>query len=378
MTHVGEKIALCFARCFRGVARLPESFLGQLAISDVVRNAKRAGDLAVRISDRHARDRDPVSGTIRPLDGVLNGDERQSRLDNLAVAFPHGIGVRCVCEKTCGIAAHGLFGTRQPQSRGHCLVDSQIVSVAVFEENVVRDTVQQARQQKAFLLKRLFDKVPVGDVPEDSLNADDVSVRVVDRRLHHLDPRLVALGIKMRFGRVEHPTALHDGAVIRDVLVSQFGWKQVVVCCADHFLGSAFTRLAVFPIGKRDGSVKVLAEKIQREVVDERFVECFRVPQFLLGLSTPFEFRFVLLAGPGEILKSRNEHVEQQLARSGNAVFTIAESNGEFLRRNCLRGRSRREHVSNSREHLCRRKIPGHVTRDAGRKSFQNVGRRTT
>ena len=139
------------------------------------------------------------------------------------VALEHGDVVADERQRVVDLVGHAgdelaqageLLGLHQPALRGL--------------ERLVRLVlgVGQLLEHDVLLLELLLGAHPLGDVPEDPLDADRLAVGAEQRRLHDLDVELLALGRDVLLDDVEDLAALDHPAVVAAILLGQLAGKK--------------------------------------------------------------------------------------------------------------------------------------------------------
>ena len=125
------------------------------------------------------------------------------------------------------------------------------------------------------------------DVPENTLQTDDASVRAVQGRFDDLNDgsllsqRLMFLDDFVGLGGFDH------AAVVLLVLFSQFLREKIEIRFAEDVLQPAFVMFAILLIGECEASLQVLPKNVLRHRLHQRMIKGFRIPQFLLHLPAP-------------------------------------------------------------------------------------------
>ncbi len=143
-----------------------------------------------------------------------------------------------------------------------------------FERVRLRKRASLARSASSARLRR--------DVPEHSLNADDVAVRVVDGRLEHLHINGFAVGLAVLFHVLENPPRRNDPRVVPAIFLREVPRKQVVVGLALELLPGEADFVEIVLIRVDQPPLEVLAEHVQRQALDQRPVAGLRVPQIVV------------------------------------------------------------------------------------------------
>ena len=120
------------------------------------------------------------------------------------------------------------------------------------------------------------------DVPENSLNADDVALRIVDGRLDDVDVALLAARGLVHLDGFKRLAAVQHMPVIGLILGREFGVEEIEVRPAHNLLQRLADQLAKFLIGEGEPLVKVLADDVLGQRLDQRMVEQLRLLQPLL------------------------------------------------------------------------------------------------
>ena len=128
-------------------------------------------------------------------------------------------------------------------------------------------------------LQLLLGAHPRRDIPENTLRADDLAVRVEDRRLHHLDVFLLAAGRRVLLDGLKEFPRRDDALVVSLILGRQLGGKEVGVRAPNDFIEGLAQFHAEAAVGEGEPALHVLAEDVLREVLDQRLVKRLRVPQ---------------------------------------------------------------------------------------------------
>ena len=97
----------------------------------------------------------------------------------------------------------------------------------------------QLLEHDILLLELLFGAHPLGDVPEDALDADRLAVGAEEGRLHDLDVELFALGRDVLLDDVDHLPALEDLSVVAAILLGELSGEEVEVGLAFDLLEGA-------------------------------------------------------------------------------------------------------------------------------------------
>ena len=149
--------------------------------------------------------------------------EADQRDDVAQVALEHGDVVADEGQRVVDLMSHArhelaqareLLGLDHPALRGlERLVSLAFGSLALVENDIL-------------FLELFLGAHPLGDVPEDSLNADRLAVRPEKGRLHDLDVELLTPGRDVLFDDVEDLPALEDFLVVAAILFGQLGWGR--------------------------------------------------------------------------------------------------------------------------------------------------------
>ena len=145
MAHVCQEVALRLAGGFCRVTSFLHGLLGEFLIGNVVRQTKQPGYRSVVFADRHLDDRDPRLRSVGPVDEFFFTDNRFAGFHDLLLVPFDTVGVDAVKE-ILGFFTDGDGWRLQPKSIGHCSVDSQVMAVAILEEDVVRNVLHQTCQ----------------------------------------------------------------------------------------------------------------------------------------------------------------------------------------------------------------------------------------
>ena len=151
-------------------------------------------DLAVQVR--------PVAGIAGPLELPVQADQG----DHVAqVALEHGDVVADERQRVVDLVSHAgdeLAQARELLGLHHAALGGleRLVGLALGSGQLL--------ERDVLLLELLLGAHPLGDVPEDALDADGLAVRAAEGRLHDLDVELLPLGRDVLLDDVEHLPAL--------------------------------------------------------------------------------------------------------------------------------------------------------------------------
>ena len=193
-----------------------------------MRQTEQSSDRAIVFADWHLNNGHPSLRPVRPVDQFFLTDNRFAGLNNLLLVAFDPSGVDLTKEFRSG-SSDGILGRIQPEPISHRPVDPQVMPVAVFEEDIVRNVLHQAGQQKLFAPQCRFRFVASGNVPEDSLDTDDVVSCVVNRSLQHVHVKRASVSTGVRLDVFVSFTTFDNPSIVCRVLICQRFGKQVVV-----------------------------------------------------------------------------------------------------------------------------------------------------
>ena len=119
------------------------------------------------------------------------------------------------------------------------------------------------------LFQQLFGAHPLGDVPEDPLDADWPPVRAEKGRFHDLDVELFATRGHVLFDDVDELTMLEHVLVVLAIFFGELFGEEVEVGLSLDFLESAAELGAEFLVSERESAFKVLAKDHLGDRFDE-------------------------------------------------------------------------------------------------------------
>ena len=151
-------------------------------------------------------------------------------------------------------------------------------AVLVHHQNAHHVRASQAAKAGVAGTQRFFGAAAGRNVPEHPLDADDVSVRIVDRRLEHLDVDRLALGLAMFFHVLKNAPRGEHPRVVFAIFFRQVLRKQVIVGLPREFIPGLADLVEVVLVGVDQAAVEVLAKHVEREAFHQRSVPRLGVP----------------------------------------------------------------------------------------------------
>ena len=185
---------------------------------------------------------------------------------------------------------------------------------SIGDDDAVGDAVQDRHENSGLLLQalfrflqcgiapfqfaggpfeRFFGPVAVGDVPEHDLRADNLLLGIADRGLEHLDIAFLAVGFAVRFDVFEQGPGRQDLFVPRTVFGRQLVRENVEVGRAEIVIRVFARKLEIAPVDEGVFAVSVLSQDRQRQMIDERMVQCLGIAQGQRRLEPHFAALFL-------------------------------------------------------------------------------------
>ena len=124
-------------------------------------------------------------------------------------------------------------------------------------------------QLRIGFLQALLPLLAFGDVPKDALNPDNLALRVVDRRLYHVDVSLLPRGRDILFDGFEAFAGLDHVPIVALIFLGQRRREKIEIRFADNFFERLPNDRAKIFVREGKLLVEVFAENILRKVFDE-------------------------------------------------------------------------------------------------------------
>ena len=213
---------------------------------------------------------------------LLNVVQQLTGRDDPLVVTPVLCGELLGKQIEVGLADQRL--ERLPQFAAVLRIGKDELPVRVLLKNIQWQAFDERMIERFGMPQRLFGRLPRGDVPEHPQDTDTLATGVVDRRFEHLDVEHLAVRRAMLLDVLQCLTGCHHLLIVTSVLRTKLRGEQIEIGFADQILQCKAEHLAVATIGKNKAAVAVLAEDIQRQVLDQGIVHSTRLPQRFFGL----------------------------------------------------------------------------------------------
>ena len=141
-------------------------------------------------------------------------------------------------------------------------------------------------QLRIGFLQALFPLLAFGDVPKDALDADDLAVGIVDRRLHHVHVTLLPPRRNILFDGLEAFAGLDHVPIVALIFLRQDRREKIEVCFADNFYEWLSDDRAKIFVREGKLFVEVFAENILRQVFDQRMVKRLGRDELFFGVMS--------------------------------------------------------------------------------------------
>ena len=132
--------------------------------------------------------------------------------------------------------------------------------------------------------------IAVGDIPEDHLNADDLILVVVFRRLKNLHPTGFAIGGRMRFDMIHRFARPQNPLIIQSIRIGQCRRIKVRIGTADHLADRSTDATTKRIVRIRDHAFDIFANHLQLHPLGQGLQVRFGPVQTLLSRLATSDF----------------------------------------------------------------------------------------
>src|SRR5262249_46142755 len=128
-------------------------------------------------------------------------------------------------------------------------------------------------KHEVLFLEPILGPQPLGDVPENALDANGLPIWAVQRRLHHLDVESLSFGCDMLLDNVQDLPTLQDALVVPAILLGELARVEIKVRLTPDLLEAAPELRAELLVGESKAALEVLAEDHLGDGFDQRVIE---------------------------------------------------------------------------------------------------------